>query len=265
MVPVLQAFRFGRSRLKTTLPVVPAALWTASAAPVTTPLLPEAPVKNRSSCPVGAPSVDVMEAPKTTKSRKTLVPPTVVETDGAVGGSSVSPVANALDATGFAASTPRYRRIAAAPRLFPSDQVKVALSSSSAACRYQIVSRASSSSAMPLLNSVQPAGASAVRSRARATTAMSKSPLSPEGTPTVISCGWELDRFWVVRTSTNSGAPDDAREGMAVRDCKAGPDKTASPSPSATASERNRIAIDVPANKTPRCDRLEPSGSAGAG
>ena len=59
----------------------------------------------------------------------------------------------------------------------------------------------------------------------------------------LISWGCELDRFSVVRTSTNSGVSEAAREGTPVPDCKAGPDRTARPRPSATASERSRMAI----------------------
>ena len=182
------------------------------------------------------------------KTLKTLAPETVVSMDGAVGGSSVSPVANALDPSGLVASTPRYRRIAAPPRLFPSAQVNLTPSVSVAASanRYQMVSRASSSAAMPPSNRVQPLGASTIRSRASATTAMSRSPPSPGGTSMLISWGWELDRFWAVLMSTNSGVPEDASEGTAVPNCKPSLDRTARPRPSATASERSRMAIGCP-------------------
>ena len=210
MVPVRQALPFGRSRLKTAEPVLPATVRAESAPPAMMPLLPWAPTKKRSSWPVGGPSVALIEAPNTAKTRNTRTAPPVVATSGAVGGSRVSPVAKLLGPRGVPGSTPRYRRIAAPPRALPSQVKAYASPSELSATRYQTPSRASSSSATPLSMRVHPAGAAIVRSRASATTAMSRSPASPAGVSTSIRCWPPLVRFSVVFTSMNSGASEPA-------------------------------------------------------
>ncbi len=209
-MPVRQALPFGRSRLKTAEPVAPATVSPESAPPAITPLLPCAPTKKRSSWPAGGPLVSLIEAPNTANTRKTRTAPTAVVTSGAVGGSRVSPVVNSLRPRGSAGSTPRYRRMAAPPRALPSQVKAYASPSEPSATRYQTPSRASSSSATPLSMRVQPAGATMVRSRASATTAMSRSPALPGGVAISMRCCPPLLRFSAVFTSMNSGAGEPA-------------------------------------------------------